>query len=290
MKPFFIINEKAGNGRARQYWSHIREYLARLELPHESHVTAKPGEAIEVAREASMRAYSPIIAVGGDGTVNEVVNGLQGNGVLGVIPAGTGNDFARMLNIPRQPEMALRRLLGGRPRKVDLLEWNGKLVAGAVGIGIDGAIAADMNRCLWQKRWGTGGYVISMCKTLTTFQPFRLHLKVDLRELVIPHCWLVAVGNSKFYGGGMNICPKAKHDDGLLDLCVVGRLTRGQFLRLFPSVFSGRHIHHPKISYLQGRKVHVSTEPAVFVHGDGEVCGQTPGEILLRAQILQVQM
>ncbi|MFC4766823.1 diacylglycerol/lipid kinase family protein [Effusibacillus consociatus] len=289
MKTLLIVNENAGRGKTKKRWPQFQHYLNALGIEHDVHLTAAPKEAIEVARMAGADQYSYVVAVGGDGTVNEVVNGIAGQKIaFGVLPAGTGNDFARMLNIPRDPRLAVRRLSDRNHTAVDLMEMNGQLVAGAIGIGFDGAIAEDINRTSWKKRVGPFGYVLSMLKLIFTFPPFTMHLKIDDRSFVFQNCWLVAVGNSKFYAGGMKICPDAKHDDGLLDVCIVHNMSPLQLLKLFPSAFSGNHVLHPNVMCLQGKKVRVLTDPAVPIHGDGEILGRTPSEILIRPQALTV--
>jgi diacylglycerol kinase (ATP) len=289
MKPLFIVNEYAGKGKTKQRWSHIQRYLDMFAIPYQVHLTSRPREAVEVAKQSSLYEYSHVIAVGGDGTVNEVVNGLCGQqAIFGVIPTGTGNDFARMLEIPDDPFLAVKKLVNGSQKTIDLLELNGKYIAGAIGIGFDGAIAEDINRSTWKKRFGTLGYVLSMLKLLRTFYPFTLYLDLDEKSFIIEHCWMVAIGNSSYYGGGMKICPDAKHDDGLLDVCIVHDLSRTGILKAFPSVFSGRHVHHPKVKYMRGQVVRVRTEPSVYIHGDGEIFGQTPGEILIHPHALNV--
>lgn len=289
MKTLLIVNEYAGKGKTKKRWPKLQRYLQNYGLQYDVHFTSKPKEAVEIARQAAENHYSRVIAVGGDGTVNEVVNGIAGrNTIFGVLPTGTGNDLARMLDIPRKLDLAVRRLWNQNEKQIDLMELNGMYIAGAIGIGFDGAIAEDINRASWKKRAGTLGYVLSMLKLLVTFQPFRLDLEIDNRTILFRKCWLVAVGNSKFYGGGMKICPDAVHDDGWLDVCVVHSMSRMELLKLFPSVFSGKHIFHPHVLCLRGKAVEVLTDPIVPIHGDGEMIGKTPGKIRIHPRALHV--
>lgn len=289
MKALLIVNEQAGKGKTKKRWPTFERYLQTFGINHDVHFTSRPKEAIEVAKQATANQYTHVIAVGGDGTVNEVVNGIAGQNIgFGVLPTGTGNDLARMLNIPTDPFLSVRKIWTEVQRPIDLLKLNGSYVAGAVGIGLDGAVAEDINRVSWKKRIGTFGYVLSMLKLIFTFPPFSMHLEIDDRPITFRDCWLVAIGNTQFYGGGMKICPNAKHDDGLLDVCVVHNLTYLELVKLFPSVFSGRHILHPNVLCLQGRSVRILTDPAVPVHGDGEFLGKTPGEIHIHPQALNI--
>jgi len=289
MKALLIVNEHAGKGKTKKYWPQIQRCLQNFEIEHDVHFTSGPKEAVEAARQAAANQYSHVIAVGGDGTVNEVVNGIAGkNTVFGVLPTGTGNDLARMLNIPTDPLLAVRRISDRRQKSIDLLKLKSTYIAGAIGIGFDGAVAEDMNRASWKKRAGSFGYVLSTLKLIFKFPPFTLYLFIDDQTVIFRDCWLVAIGNSQFYGGGMRICPDAIEDDGILDVCVVHNLSQIELLRLFPCVFSGRHIFHPNVVCLRGKEVRIHTDPTVPIHGDGEMMGTTPSEIFIQPQALHV--
>lgn len=288
MKALFIVNENAGRGKTGKRWPKLQENLLHSGILYDCYVTSRPKEATEVAKQAAKNQYTHVFAVGGDGTVNEVVNGVVGNNtVFGVLPTGTGNDFARMLRVPQNPAW-LRGLPEKKQKAVDLMEVDGTFIAGAIGIGFDGAVAADINRASWKKRAGTFGYVLSMLKLIVTFKPFTLNLEIDGEAVFFRNCWLAAVGNGQFYGGGMRICPAAMHDDGELDIVVVHNLSRVGVLSIFPKVFTGNHIHHPQVECFRGKTVRVLTDPAVPMHGDGETLGNTPCEIRIRPQSINV--
>ncbi|GAX90723.1 diacylglycerol/lipid kinase family protein [Effusibacillus lacus] len=288
MERLFIVNEHAGKGKTKKRWPMIQRHLDTFGIRYDARFTSKPKEAIEIAKKA-VHHYSQLIAVGGDGTVNEVVNGIAGQGTLfGLMPTGTGNDLARTLHIPDDPYLAVRCLANGTHHPMDLLDINGFYVAGAIGIGLDGAVATDINLASWKKKTGTVGYILSMLKLLLTFPPFAVSLQIDDQAFFFPNCWLVAIGNSKYYGGGMKICPQAVNNDGVLDLCVVHNLSRIELLKIFPSVFHGMHVLHPNVLCFQGKKVRVTTERPVPIHGDGEILGNTPSVIVVRPHILNV--
>ena len=288
MSLLFIVNEHAGKGKTKRRWSRIQRHLQNAGIEHKACFTSRPKEATEIAKQSAAN-YSHVIAVGGDGTIHEVVNGLAGQQtVFGMIPTGTGNDLARMFDLPKDPVQAVDRVLHGRQRTIDLLDLNGTYVSNIVGLGLDAAVAKDTNNANWKKRAGSLGYVISLVKMMFAFRPFTLQLELDDQTMVFEGCWLVAIGNTKYYGGGMQICPDAKIDDGLLDVCVVNNLTRLQLLRLFPTVFSGKHILLPQVTYMRGKSVRVKTDTPVPMHGDGEILGTTPGEINIRPAALRV--
>ena len=289
MRPYFIINEHAGKGKTKRRWSAIQHDLQQNGIKFAAAFTSRPQEATEFARQAAATGCSHVIAVGGDGTVHEVVNGLAGQPVVfGLVPTGTGNDLARMLELPSDPVQAVQRVLNGTPKKIDLLELNGKPVMNIVGFGFDAAVAHDINTVNWKKRAGSLGYVLSMLKMMIRFRPFTLHLELDGQAMTFENCWLVAVGNSQYYGGGMKICPDAQLDDGLLDVCVVNNVSRLQLLRLFPTVFSGKHVQLPQVTYKQGRTLRAQTDAPVPIHGDGEILGMTPCEIRIQPQAINV--
>ena len=289
MRPLFIVNEHAGKGKTKRRWSKIQRYLQNAGIEHEVCFTSRPQDATEIAKQSSSGNYSHVIAVGGDGTIHEVVNGLAGQPtVFGMIPTGTGNDLARMFDLPNDPVRAVERVLHGTQRTIDLLDLNGTYVSNIVGLGFDAAVAKDTNTANWKKRAGALGYVLSVVKMMFAFQPFRLQVELDGKTMVFEGCWLVAIGNSKYYGGGMQICPDAKMDDGLLDVCIVNNLTRLQLLRFFPTVFSGKHIRLPQVTYMQGKSVRVQTDRPIPMHGNGEILGTTPCEINIRPAALQV--
>ena len=289
MRPLFIVNEHAGKGKTKRRWSKIQRYLQNAGIEHEVCFTSRPQDATEIAKQSSSGNYSHVIAVGGDGTIHEVVNGLAGQPtVFGMIPTGTGNDLARMFDLPNDPVRAVERVLHGTQRTIDLLDLNGTYVSNIVGLGFDAAVAKDTNTANWKKRAGALGYVLSVVKMMFAFQPFRLQVELDGKTMVFEGCWLVAIGNSKYYGGGMQICPDAKMDDGLLDVCIVNNLTRLQLLRFFPTVFSGKHIRLPQVTYMQGKSVRVQTDRPIPIHGNGEILGTTPCEINIRPAALQV--
>jgi len=232
-----------------------------------------------------------VVAVGGDGTVHEVVNGMWKTGVpLGCLPAGSGNDFVRALNIPDEPRAAWSRLSAFRVRPLDLVRVNGEIVVNAAGIGLDGTVAAVVNRSRY-KRWlnrmriGKAAYVVGLLHVLARVEPLSVTLEVDGRILRFPCTWLGALCNLPFYGGGMNICPFAQGDDGQLDVCVVSGIGPGRLLALFPHVFRGRHVRDAAITLLRGKEIRIAVERPLPGHMDGELTMATTwmAQVLPRA-------
>jgi diacylglycerol kinase (ATP) len=282
----FIVNPVAGNGRGAAVWKRLEAELKRRGAVYRVRMTSKEGEAKKLAAELLQKEeVTHIVAVGGDGTVNEVINGICESGIscpFGHVPAGSGNDFARGHNLPSDPLQALERILAaGKQKRIDLLRFNGRLAVNAVGAGFDGQVAKTTNEAGY-KRWlnrvklGMLSYVISMLRVLFSYQPCRVVLTVDGKQEQLENVWLIAVANIPNYGGGMVICPGAVPDDGLAEVCVVSSVSRLNLLRAFPLIYRGAHVRHPAVRFFRGHYIRIQAEKALVVHADGEVAAVTP--------------
>lgn len=288
MRTFFIVNPVAGGRRAGQKWLEVSSLLAR-EMDVRHAFTERQGHAFDLARKAVDAGFDRVVAVGGDGTTHEVVNGLMeagGETLLGIIPAGTGNDFPRVMGIPVDYRQASLNLLSGGHRTIDLGMVNDRYFINVGGVGFDAEVAADVNR----KRWSSGStlpYIVSLLKLLATYNNARVSIYLD-EAVVEETILLVAVGNSQSYGGGMRVVPRAVVDDGFLDVCVGGNLTKMETLSLLPKVFTGKHLEHPKVRYYTSREVTIESDTPLSVHADGETVGQTPAVFRLFPRRLKV--
>ena len=290
----FIVNGVSGNGRGYRVWKHVERLLWEKQVDYDVVFTEGPKHATHIARElAQQKNVRAVIAIGGDGTVNEVANGLAGSEIpLGSIPAGSGNDFAKGLQIPKQIDQALERALSGEKRKIDIASINHEIFVIVAGIGFDAQVAKATNQAPYKKwlnrfRLGSISYVISFFKVLFRYQPTEVCLVIDEREHTFKDVWLVAVANTPYYGGGMMICPQAKCDDGLLHACIVHGISRWKLLTLFPRVFFGTHIYHRAVTIVTGQRFKITSSIPLTVHGDGEILGETPGETPLELSIKQ---
>lgn len=230
-----------------------------------------------------------VIAVGGDGTVHEVANGLIKSGsqaVLGVVPFGTGSDFARALGLPRDPVAAARALITARPRRIDVGEVNGRYFLTISGVGFDGEVAQQVNA--WPKVFGgTLMYVLGILKNLVTYSPVDVEIVLDgapQRERL----FLIAVGNTAWNAGGMWLVPSARPDDGVFDVVIAGPLTKFETLVVLPKVFSGRHLGHPKIRQAQARTIQITGSRPLAIQADGESIGHLPATYTVRPAALSV--
>lgn len=289
------MNKVSGNGRALKVWHLLEKILLKKNINYCVRFTEEPKQATAFVHELLGNEQTKvIIAVGGDGTVHEVINGLVGSTIpLGVIPAGSGNDFCRQLRIPLRSDKALERILRHEPKRIDLGRIDDKYFATVVGVGFDGQVALTTNRSKYKKilniaRMGGISYIIGVIKVLHAYKPMTVHLKIDHTELKLTKVWLIAIANSPFYAGGMAICPDAQNNDGLLDICIVQELTKRELLYLFPSVFKGRHINHPSVTIYRGKEIEIFSESPLLVHGDGEMIGQTPVNLTIEPNYLYV--
>ncbi|MDQ7819504.1 MAG: diacylglycerol kinase family lipid kinase [Armatimonadota bacterium] len=283
-----MINPFAARGRARRTWPRVRTVLQQAGWTLEEVVTGSPQEAEARARAAG-GAWDVVVAVGGDGTSHWVINGLlraDSPPPLALIPEGTANDFARSLGIPLSPIAAARALVGAVRRRVDVGEVNGRYYATISGVGFDAEVARRVNR--WP-RWirGTAVYVAGILITLATYRPVEVTLVVDGSSRRV-RLYLLAAANTNWYGGGMYMAPHARIDDGLLAVVYATDLTPLQTLRVLPSVFSGRHLLHPKVAHTTARTVQVDSATPLAIHADGEVVGTVPASFRVIPQALDV--
>lgn len=291
--PLVIVNPTAGGGRAGRLLGWLRERLAqRPEARLE--VTDAPGDAQRWAADARGR-HDRVIAIGGDGTVQETVNGLidgESGASLGVVPVGTGNDLARSLGLPSDPAEAWKAAIGHRTMSVDVAwatrgDGRTRWFASAGGIGFDAQVARAMARRRGRQR-GRAGYLVTALTELWGYRNRVVRITLDGGETIEQPILLVAVTNGSYYGGGMHIAPGAEVDDGMLDLCIVGDIGRMAALRQLPNLYRGRHTEHPSVEMRRARTVELDGDPETLVHLDGEPFGGLPLRVEIRPSVLTV--
>lgn len=272
-----VFNPTAGKGRARKALDLVTAFLEARGVAYELHLTEGPGHATELA--AGTPRGSTVVALGGDGTVHEVVKGLLRNGtaadrtrgrVLGVLPLGSGDDFAFSLGMDRHdlPD-ALARLVAGERSNVDLAFVNGEPFLNALGTGFDAEVAQRVRTSPRLLR-GLAGYLYSVVATLAILDcpPARVH--VDGELVHDGPALLIGAQNGPRTGGSFLFAPEAVTDDGLLDLVIADRLTRLGTMRLLPLVMRGLHVGHPAVALHRGRSLRIDWESARPGHADGE--------------------
>jgi YegS/Rv2252/BmrU family lipid kinase len=279
--PLVIVNPTAGGGRARRVIGWLRERLhsrpeARLEI------TNRAGDAEQLAADAGRDGFDRVVAVGGDGTVQEVVNGLVNGSqgaTLGIVPVGGGNDLARSLGLPRDPAASWTYAIGAQERVIDLARARDgrgreRWFSSAGGIGYDALVATVLSHHAGWRR-SRLGYLVTGVVELWRFANRDVELTID-GERQSRRILLVAISNGEYYGGGMRISPGAAVDDGLLDLCIVGDLSRFAALGQIPNLYRGTHVHHPAVEMRKARAVVVDGDRQTLVHLDGEPFGHLP--------------
>jgi diacylglycerol kinase (ATP) len=269
-----LVNPTSGKGRGARLAEPVAERLRSLGASVDVVVGRDADEAFDKIRDRVAAGVDAVVALGGDGLVNMALQVVAGTPVpLGVVPAGTGNDFARALGLSlTDPMAAVDHLARGESREVDLGRVAGRWFGGVLGSGFDSMVNERANRMTWPR--GRSRYNVAMLAELRTFRPVPFELILD-GEMWRTLAMLVAVGNSASYGGGMRVCPDASLEDGLLDVTVLGPISKLEFIRVFPSVYKGTHVRHRAVTVKRAR--HVSLRAfGVTAYADGERVATLP--------------
>ncbi|QGQ98317.1 diacylglycerol kinase family lipid kinase [Paenibacillus psychroresistens] len=288
-----IINPLSGNGQGKKTWLRVEKELEERKTAYIHKATSYGGEAYEIAAQmVKADEVKRIIVIGGDGTINEVVNGIVDAGgatscALAVIPAGTGNDYAKAHEIPKNSMEALNLALSPTStiKQIDLIHTNSdNLAINNIGAGFDGLVAKLTNEAAYKKllnRLGLGSlaYFITMMRVFGTYKHCTIWLEVDGISHELTHTWLAATANIPFYGGSMQICPQALSDDGYLDVVVIRSPSRWKVLSILFSVYSGKHVNHPAVTFYKGRSISIRSAAPLLLQADGEAAGETPVQL-----------
>lgn len=272
MKIMFIVNPAAGKGAALRQKDKIAAVIEKIGgIEYQIKYTERPGHAADIAREGAAQGCDIIFAVGGDGTVNEVVNGLIGTeAVLGVIPGGSGNDFIRSLNIGEDVEDIIKGAIKGGKRQVDVGIINGRYFINISSIGFDAEVVLATQKAKKLFLSGSTAYIAGLISTIFRRKADIITMVIDGQE-VTKEVLLVAVANGKYYGGGMMAAPDAVIDDGLFDICLITNLSKLRMLYLFPRFMKGKHKDLKEVHFYRSQKVHIESQNPMPVNIDGEV-------------------
>ncbi len=288
-ESLFIVNPVAAGGKTGKVWPQIEKKLHSLDLRFDYRFTEAPNHATTLAREGVEQGYETVVAVGGDGTVNEVVNGLmspgteRGAATLGVVITGRGSDLARTIGVPSDFREACTRLCGERTMTVDVGlvqfyregESSQRYFVNVGGGGFDGEVAERANRAP-NFMGGTIPYLSSLVTTLISYRNKDIELVLDDQEPMSMVVNSVVVANCQYFGGGMRVAPEADPNDGLFDVIVIGDIDKIEFLMTVPKVYDGTHITHPQVDSYRARRVEVRSKQPLMLQVEGEVCGHTP--------------
>ena len=272
----FILNPVAGKGRSVNAIEQVKKIFDEQKAEYEVWTTTYAGEATELARKAAEQGHENIISVGGDGTILEVVTGLVGtNCTMGIIPAGTGNDFVRSLGIAVDVEEAARMILAGNTKKIDIGKTEeDNYFINVAGCGFDTEVLYCMDGFKKHFR-GQIPYILGLLKALFGYKC--ISAKIELDDRVIEQgIFIIAIANGKTYGGGMNVAPGAEVADGLFDITVVDAVSILTVLSILPRFIKGKHGKIRQIKSYRSSGVRVTCDKKVPINMDGEIIGTMP--------------
>lgn len=281
-----IVNPIAGRGAGRDIVPRVDRLLRELGVSFERVFTERPWHAAELAREAAASGYRVVVALGGDGTSNEVLNGLmeaqeagEGDAALGVLCVGTGNDFAYGAGIPLDLEAGCAALARGRTKAIDVGHAKGfRYFGNGIGIGFDAVVNVQAAR--YRRLRGFAVYFVAVMRTLLFYYRAPLtRVELDDEVLELP-ALMVSIMNGRRMGGGFIMTPDSAPHDGLFDLCIGGKMNQLQMLALVPRFMRGTQVGHPKVMMRRSRRVRVTIEDGTqVVHADGETIAMAADEL-----------
>ena len=305
LRPYAVVNPRAALGKARRLWPALYRDLARSLGVFPWDWTERPLHASTLVRASLTEGCNLIISVGGDGTLNEVVNGflddsgtLNSQAALAVIPCSSGGDFRRSLGLDGSPSDALAAILDGETREVDVgcLSYRSPSGERAERLFINIAslgLSARVNRLLRRQPSYLGGsarFFLATIRALLGHRNERVEFDVDGEPLPTLVLNTAAVANGRFFGGGMQVAPHALLDDSLLDLVIFGEVGFRDFLVWGPRFYRGKHLSHPRIRYRRISTVSAASSASVLVEVDGETVGTLPAIFSLLPRALRVRM
>ena len=270
-----LINPKSGSGRGNKVGKLVKQELKAFGIQYldVSAGSAQQSQENLKSRLRGSQKFEGLFLIGGDGTVNLAVQELVGSGLgMALIPAGTGNDFARTLNLKlKNPEQLIKHYLSSRPSLIDVGKVGDKYFVDVLSTGFDSMVNERANAM--KKIKGRAKYNISMLLVLSTFKPKSYRFSIDGFSFE-SKAMLIAVSNGICYGGGMKVTPDAKIDDGLFDILILSPVSKFEFLKVFPKVFFGKHTTHPAVKISRGRSVEIDSDAVAYA--DGERVGPLP--------------
>ncbi|PYZ94576.1 hypothetical protein CR194_03310 [Salipaludibacillus keqinensis] len=292
-----IVNSNSGRARYRQLAKYLTSYDRVSFVPYftDEYQEKELWNQVSTHIKSTKRTIEGVIIVGGDGTLHQAINHLHRFQLpFGLIPAGSGNDLAKALKIPTNEKKAFARIKQGLPNTYDLIMINNQYIHSVAGMGVDAETAVKSNHSplkplLNRAFLGKLTYLLTFFTVIRTFQPFEAEFTFDNDEKVtLDRVWLLAAGNTPYYGGGIPICPKANPQDGLLEVIVVNRLSLFALLLVLPTVYFKLHCKLPYVHRFETNSFSVKTNSPVLIQGDGEKIGYTPQEISIQRKSIEI--
>lgn len=272
MKHIFILNPVAGKGKTLKLFPAIRGYFSASKEEYVIETTKYPGHATEIASDYSSKQPCRIYSVGGDGTLNEVLNGMAGSGCsLAVIPSGSGNDFIKSIEPDCDFKSIIARTVEGTAKSIDIAKINDKYFINIASLGFDAQVAHKTQH--FKKIpliTGKMAYILGVLTTIMQRKTNVLEISIDDTSIKTDTL-LIAIGNGKYYGGGMLAVPEAEITDGVFDICLVSCMSRMKILRLFPLYIKGQHGKISNVHFYKGKRVEIKSNSPIAMNSDGEI-------------------
>lgn len=304
-KSMVIVNPVSANGRTGRNWPNIAGELKKAGLQFDAQITSKSGEATLLAQTALQKGYQTIIAVGGDGTLNEVVNGffdsensrlINPEARLGLISSGTGRDFIKTINYSEDIKDVCRILARSQVRTIDIGKVSyqnsegqraSRYFINVAGMGMDGETVDRVNRTT-KVFGGKVSFLWGTVATLVQYRNRELTLEIDGITRYHGEATMVAVANGQYFGGGMRIAPEAKLDSGIFDIIIVDNMAKPDIIVNLHRIYRGTHLTHPKVYLMRGKDVRATSNQRVLLNVDGEQPGVLNAEFELFPRKLQL--
>ena len=289
---FTIVNPNAGHGKGKKDWERIAGLFDRSGIPVNARFTERKGEAVEFTRDALTSGFRKIISVGGDGTLNEVVNGVFTQNAcptadveIGMIPVGTGNDWGHMFGIPLVYEGAVKVIKDKKtmPHDVGTITYYSaegqekRYFMNIAGLGFEAVVVQKTNRQKDKGRSSQAIYFYNLLSSLISYKRPFVNITID-GKTTTAKAFSINVGNGRYCGGGMRQTPEALPDDGLLDVTVIKDMGRLEIIRSLKILYDGTILSHPKIDGYRCTNLKITSETALYAEADGETLGHTPVE------------
>jgi diacylglycerol kinase (ATP) len=294
-----IVNPTAGAGRTAKKWPHIKELLKIAGLRFEHDITEAPGHAIELAKSAVKKGYKLVVSVGGDGTINEIVNGIWATGdmkdiELGIIGTGTGSDYIRTIGVSKFYQESCHHLMNPLKKSVDLgmVEFIGdgqsgkRVFANFAGLGFDAEVVKATTK-KFKNLGGKPAYLLGLLSTFATYKNRYIHLTMNGQSEDRKVCTIV-MSNGKYGGGSMMIAPEADPSDGLFDVLIIGDVSKPDLLWSLPRIYKGTHLTHPKVTLKRTKEITISADKKMAIQADGDLIGEAPARFSVLPSALNI--
>jgi YegS/Rv2252/BmrU family lipid kinase len=294
-----IVNPTAGAGRTAKKWPYIKALLKNTGLRFEHDITEAPGHAIELAKSAVNKGYKLVVSVGGDGTINEIVNGIYATGdmkdvELGIIGTGTGSDYIRTIGVSKYYQESCHHLMNPMKKSVDLgmveFTQNGqpakRIFANFAGLGFDAEVVKATTK-KFKNFGGKPAYLMGLLSTFTTYKNRQIQITINGQTENHKVCTIV-MSNGKYGGGSMLLAPNADPCDELFDVIIIGDVTKPDLLRSLPRIYKGTHLTHPKVMVKRTNLITISSDEPMAIQADGDLLGEAPARFTVLPSVLNI--